>query len=97
MFEPEVSWFGWRWNATGTCSNDCFLEGLIVGQTIKDSPLIAFVPQVAWSPLVVALRDGARKTQGQDGVAVLLCCWDLFIPYNVPVYPGAVRAADTQA
>jgi len=42
------------------------------------------------STLRLPPRDDMRKTRGQDGVASPFL-WGSFVPYNMPVYPGALR------
>jgi hypothetical protein len=43
------------------------------------------------STLHVPPRDGPRKTRGQDGIRFSPFLQDSFIPYFMPVYPGALE------
>jgi len=46
------------------------------------------------STLHVPPRDGPRKTRGQDGIRFSPFLQDSFIPYFMPVYPGALERSN---
>ncbi len=76
---------GSRVCAGAPCWLPSFEQGRHPGLSLRSS---IPSPPMPLSTLHASPRGDPRKTRGQDGVASPFL-WGSFIPYNMPVYPGA--------